>query len=750
MLVARRSAIAALSAWALMAGGLAIAPTALAAVPINPVAESNIAKLNLLNINDFHGRIDENTVKFAGTVEQLRAAGGADNTLFLSAGDNVSASLFASASQNDQPTLDVLNALELNASAVGNHEFDKGFDDLVNRISNNKTNAKWDYLGANIYHKGTTTPALPEYAIFTVSGVKVGVIGAVTVDTPAFVSPGGIAQIDVGDPVQAVNRVAGQLTDGNAANGEADVLVAEYHEGASKGTSDGATLEQEVAAGGRFADIVNTSAKVSVIFTGHTHKAYAWDAPIPGQPGKTRPVLQTGSYGANLGEVVLNFDRSTKQVTSYTSQNVARGTADDATLVSTYPRVARVKTIVDAALAKATALGEQPVGKVTADITTAFIGSNRDDRLSESTLGNLVANALRDELSSSEHGGAQIGVVNPGGLRADLSYTPDGTVTYAEANGVLPFVNNLWTLSLTGAQFKAVLEQMWQPDSASRPLLNLGLSDNVTYTLDPDAARGSHLTSITVNGQPIDPAASYRIGTFSFLGTGGDNFTVFTQATNVTDTGLIDRDAWIDYLRNHNPTSPSFARRGVAASGLPRAVKADDLVKFTVSKLDLTSLGSPANTKVTATIGDTTVGTYAVTAGSSTISFTVPAGLSGAQTLTLLAAPSNTTVTIPLTVTPKPTQQGTIKLSRALVKAGNHVRVTLHAWAPNTSLTISLDGTKNLASVTTNAAGSAKLSVTIPRSTSLGKHRMVARGPDGTNTSAELRVTKRCLWRHGT
>ncbi|MEB3059403.1 hypothetical protein VJI94_08220, partial [Parvimonas sp. D9] len=84
---------------------------------------SDTVELNLLNINDFHGRIDANTVKFAGTVEQLRAAH--ENTLLLSAGDNIGASLFASAMADDQPTIDVLNALEMTASAVGNHEFDK-------------------------------------------------------------------------------------------------------------------------------------------------------------------------------------------------------------------------------------------------------------------------------------------------------------------------------------------------------------------------------------------------------------------------------------------------------------------------------------------------------------------------------------------------------------------------------------------------------------------------------------------------
>ena len=105
--------------------------------------------LTLLDINDFHGRIDANTVKFAGTVEKEKAAAIAAGgpVAFVSAGDNISASLFASAVQQDQPTIDVLNALELNASAVGNHEFDKGFADLTDRVIAGGTNATWDYLG---------------------------------------------------------------------------------------------------------------------------------------------------------------------------------------------------------------------------------------------------------------------------------------------------------------------------------------------------------------------------------------------------------------------------------------------------------------------------------------------------------------------------------------------------------------------------------------------------------------------------
>jgi 5'-nucleotidase len=261
------------------------------------------------------------------------------------------------------------------------------------------------------------------------------------------------------------------------------VLVALYHEGAGAGTPDGATLDQELAAGGPFAHLVNdTDAKVGAIFTGHTHKEYAWSASIPGTD-RTRPVVQTGSYGANVGKITLTLDGSTGAVTAHTEQLVKRTTTPAATLVSTYPQVAAVDTIVKRALAAAAEVGNTAVGEVSGDITTAYAGGSfvdgvwtggsRDDRASESALGNTVGNMLRDSLSSLPNG-AVIGVTNPGGLRADLWDTqaefgatavpglPDGTISFSQANAVLPFNNTLALVSLTGAQFKTLLEQQWQ------------------------------------------------------------------------------------------------------------------------------------------------------------------------------------------------------------------------------------------------------------------------------------------------
>lgn len=172
--------------------------------------------INILNLNDFHGRIDtdgKGTLgkNFACTILTQREQLGAANTLTLGAGDLIGASPFTSSIQNDEPTLDYLNAIGMNASAMGNHEFDQGYDDLTQRV---EPRVDYEYLGANVLLKGTQTPALKTHQLYDVAGVRVAVIGAVTSETPNLVEGAGVAALDIIDPVDGVNRVVAQLTDG--------------------------------------------------------------------------------------------------------------------------------------------------------------------------------------------------------------------------------------------------------------------------------------------------------------------------------------------------------------------------------------------------------------------------------------------------------------------------------------------------------------------------------------------------------
>lgn len=619
--------------------------TAAALLTVSPASAAEPVDITVLSFNDFHGRIDANTVAFAGTIEERRAAAGEDSTLLLSNGDSIGGSLFASSVQQDQPTIDVLNALGLQASAVGNHEFDRGFADLTDRVI---PASDFPILGANV-RNADGSPALEAYDVVEVGDLTVGVIGAVTEETPSLVSPSGVADITFTDPVEAVNDAVAELEDLPEAP---DVIVAQYHEGGA-----GATLEDAVGASEAFRSIVeDTDPAVDAIFTGHTHQVYAFDAPVA---GGSRPVVQAGSFGENIAEVTLSVDPDSGDVTAHTQEIVPRTTTAAGDLVNAFPRVKEVKDVVDEAIALADEIGREPVGEITADITTAFANGARDDRASESTLGNLVAEATYDQVSQMP-AGADLAVVNPGGLRADLLVEGDGgrgVVTLAEANAVLPFANNLSSVTLTGESLKRVFEQQWQRDAngavPSRPYLQLGTSDNVRYTFDPTRPEGDRITSLRVDGEPIDPEGSYRVAVPTFLAGGGDNFRAFTEGTAV-DTGVLDFEAWSAYLRENQPLSPDFARHAVRVEGLEASYEAGGIVSFALPDLDLTSLGSPSNTEVSLTLvqggAETALGTAPVTGGAASPEVTLPDDVSGDAVLRVEAAPSGTVAELPITI----------------------------------------------------------------------------------------------------
>jgi 5'-nucleotidase len=516
-------------------------------------------QLQLLNINDFHGRIESpatgpngpigGAAQLAGLVNQLR--GQNPNTLFLAAGDNIGASTFVSAIDKDNPTLDALNLMGLDASAVGNHEFDKGMADLTDRVI---PRAEFPYLGANVYRG--TEHALTPYEVKTVDGVRVGIVGVVTEQTASLVSPDGIAGLTFKDPVPEAEAVAAQLKDGNEANGEADVVVVLAHEGAAtENIGSVADLQSDPV----FGKFMNMSGNVDVILSGHTHQPYAFTAPIPGTD-RLRPVVQAEDYGVKLGKVTLSIDPATKQVI----------TSDAALLdVVGAPSDPAVADLVTRAKANADELGKQPLGSITADVKRAVTSTGTEDRGSESVLGNFVADVQLAGTSDPGRGGAQIALMNPGGLRADLLFAPDGVITYSEAFSVQPFANDVVTKTYTGAQIKQALEEQWQPAGASRPKLHLGVSHGFAYTYLPNNPAGQRITGMTLNGQPISPTGTYRVTVNSFLAAGGDNFLTLGQGTDVVTTGDNDLTMLTDYLADNSPVTADPAPRSSIGTPAP-------------------------------------------------------------------------------------------------------------------------------------------------------------------------------------
>lgn len=611
-------------------------------------------EIQVLGINDFHGRLETNAygkeagaAVLAGAVAQLKTEN--PNTLFVSAGDNIGASTFTSFSQQDEPTITALLAAGLDASVVGNHEFDSGWDDLSNRVRSSYGDPRYA-LGANVYLKGTTTPALDEYWVSEVDGVRVGFIGTVTAQTASMVSPAGIADLDFGDQLEAVNRVAAQLQDSNLDNGEADVIVLLTHEG-GVGT-DCAAIG---AADSLYGDLIRgASANVDAILSGHTHATYNCSYPVDGwTDGLERPVLQSGQYGMNLDQLTIAVDPATKSVVSISSALLPLHDGES----GLYPADATVTQIVADAVEQADIAGSVEVGAISSDITRADGGA---DRGSESTIGNLVADIQLWATSNETFGGqpAQIAIMNPGGLRDDLLYGDDGTVTYKDVANVQPFANTLVTMNLTGAQLKSILEEQWQPDGSSRAKLHLGISEGFSYVYDPAAARGEHVVGMSLDGVQIAPTDMLRITTNSFLASGGDNFSTFTAGTDATDTGQIDLTAAVEYFEQHALVAPAPLGRAVVAGTDWADIDAGDAVFAPGERVTVTVSGLNPGQEITAEFHSTPVnfGTFAAdSAGVAAFSAVIPASTPvGAHSIVISSVglqPITLTVTVVSAVT---------------------------------------------------------------------------------------------------
>ena len=542
------------------------APVSEITVPVEIVAQST--EITILNITDFHGHI-ENLQCVSSVASAARAEN--PNTILTSSGDNIGGSLYESSIADDDPTVQMLSKLGLEVSAVGNHEFDQGYADLTDDViadNGDGATASWKYLGANV--EGASAINEPPYFIKDYDGVKVAFIGTVTESTPTVVDKAGIQGLTFTDPIAKTSEIAAQLKDGDPANGEADVVVALFHESASFATGIGAGVD--------------------VVFASHSHEKY--DGTTMFTAGGA-PVVQSNQYGETVGsaKIVVGAEGIVSVTTSVTDTLGEDGTC------AIQPADAEMAADYEAAAAKAEVLGAEVVGcmDITANRGTNTGEPNGSNRGTESVLGNLIADSFKwkaEQLGMT----ADFGIMNPGGLRADLA---GGDVTYGSLYSVQPFGNTVGTIDLTGAQVKTLLEQQWQPGK-SRPMLHLGLSENVSYTYDDTRADGDKVTSITIDGVAVDPAGTYKVASNTFLLTGQDNFTVLAEGTNFTESGYVDLDSTVDYFKAAGEAcvSPVTSQRSVGVT----TAEADGQMAVALESLNFTGADDPKATNVTVQI----------------------------------------------------------------------------------------------------------------------------------------------------
>jgi len=558
-------------------GNVVAAPFGEAGGPGNPDPSGQLIDLQLLAFNDYHGHVKPEE---AGTVDGVPAGGGeylstklnelrAGNkySLTVAAGDLIGGSAAFSGLFHDEPSVESLNAMHLDVSSVGNHEFDEGVTELL-RMQNGGCHpvdgcyfpdapyagANFQWLAANVVDAGGKTP-LPPYWIKKFESVKIGFIGMTLEATDTLVAAAGIQGWDFLDEAETANKLVPILKEQGV-----DAIVVLLHEGGSQTPPPGA-IDACVGISGPIVAInAALDPAIDVLITGHTHLPY--NCVLDDAAGNPRIVTSAYSYGRVVSEFDLVLDKRTNDVRRDLS--TATNHLVDHTTLTPDPAITTVITKWQPLYDEA---GNTPVGTITADINRG--GVNGSDRGVESPAGNLVADA---QLWATSANGAQIAFMNPGGVRSDLTYaqsqTPpegDGVVTFGEAFTFQPFGNTLVTYPMTGAQIISVLQQQCQPSFASRPFLHLGVSNGFTYDLAKTIVSGVctsvSVTNVKLNGVPLDPAASYMVTVNNFLADGGDNFTTFGTITAPRLDGGNDLQALINYMGTYSPVSPPSTDR---------------------------------------------------------------------------------------------------------------------------------------------------------------------------------------------
>lgn len=535
----------------------------LAVVPVG-AKPSGTVSVQILAVNDFHGNLEPpsgssgriGTINAGGVeylathINNLRATN--PNTVVVSAGDLIGASPLLSALFHDEPTIEAFNQIGLDFNAVGNHEFDEGWHELVRmqdggchpvdgcQDGDDFAGANFQFLAANVVRQDNGKTIFPPYKIRAFGAAKIAFIGMTLEGTPLIVTPSGISDLNFLDEADTVNALVPELK----AKG-VETIVVLIHEGGAQAVP--APYNGCVGISGAIVDIVNNlDPEVDVVISGHTHNAY--NCVI-----NNKLVTSAASFGRIVTDVDLTIDRATGEVTSMSANNNI--------VTRDVPKDSLITTLIAKYNAIAAPLANRVIGAITANITRT------QNAAGESALGDVIADGQLEATAAAGFGNAVIAFMNPGGIRADLTYAGstagegDGNVTYGEMFTVQPFGNSMVTLTLTGAQIERVLEEQFAGCTLATARI-LQVSTGFTYAWNPlgGVCEKVDPASIKLNGVVLDPAANYRVTVNSFLADGGDSFPALKLGTERLG-GAVDTDAFEAYFKTHSPVSPNPLNR---------------------------------------------------------------------------------------------------------------------------------------------------------------------------------------------
>lgn len=503
--------------------------------------------LHILHFNDFHSRVQPinrydstcgaeddaagecfgGVARMETAIEQIRAEVGAENVALVAAGDLFQGSLMYSTFNGDIEA-EMMTAIGLDVLALGNHEFDDGPENLARFIDQ----IEFPVISGNLdlSQSDLLRDRVGDSYVMEISGVQVGFVSSLTVDTIEIASPG--PNVIFQDEIDAMQHDVDEMLAAGI-----NVIIAITHVGS--GLDD------------MFAEQVTG---LDAVIGGHSNTYYSANDPdrdhaypnfVSNPDGDLVPVVSAYAYSKYLGHLELTVDDDGNVV--YAGGNTILLDASFAPDEALSARIAELAGPI-----------EEAMSVVVAETSAAIDGDRSNCRARECEMGVLVATAMLDRVRAQ---GIDVAIQNGGGLRASID---PGEITMGEVLTVLPFQNTLATFQLTGADIIAALE-----NGVSRVEDGAGRFPQVAgmrFTWDPAADPGSRIVSVEIETAdgfvPIDPDATYGVVTNNYMRGGGDGYSIFAvSGMNAYDFGPGLELVVADYLAENIPYTPHLEDR---------------------------------------------------------------------------------------------------------------------------------------------------------------------------------------------
>lgn len=461
-------------------------------------------EIPIVTFNDFHGSLAESksdvgAAKLVGEIKRVKEEN--PNTVVVTGGDIYQGSAMSNLLKGE-PVTAMLKEMGLEFSAVGNHEFDWGYEHIPDWAKA----GEFDFLASNIYEKETGEPVewAKPYGVVEREGKKVGFIGLATPETAYKTKPDNVAHLEFKDPVEATKTWVNYLENEE----KVDAVVVLSHLGSEQNRETG-----EIT--GEIVEVAEVPG-VDAIISAHSHQR------VEGKVNGV-PVIQAYKNGRNLGYVNLKFDDKNELVVTTKLDDISKRK-------DTLPVDKNMEDILAKFEADLAPIMNEKVADLSVDLP-----HNRDTGVSP--MGATVAETMRRIVD------ADIAITNGGGVRAPLMA---GTITVGDMYTILPFDNTLVTMEMKGSDIIKVLEHGIEPDN-----FGWGQHAGVKLWYTPGAERGEKITSVRLaDGTKLENDKYYTVVTNDFMAVGGDSYD-FSAAKNVVDTNLVIRDEIANYWREN-------------------------------------------------------------------------------------------------------------------------------------------------------------------------------------------------------